>query len=183
MMYGISASSLSRLPAIDGETGEVTVVTETPRGSRAKYSYDPELRAFRLRFVLPEGMVFPYDFGFIPSTQAADGDPLDVLLLLDEPAPTGCIVGARLVGVIEAQQREGVEEEWVRNDRLIAVPTHARTHKHIHALSDLRPGQADEIAAFFAQYSRLNGRKFEVLGNFGPETARAMLGRALRKTK
>jgi inorganic pyrophosphatase len=179
----LAPRGLTRLPALDPDTGEVTVVTETPRGSRAKYGYDPASRAFRLRFVLPEGMVFPYDFGFVPSTEAADGDPIDVLLLLDEPAPPGCLVGARLIGVIEAQQRENGIEEWVRNDRLIAAATHARTHRHIHALGDLRPGQVDEIAAFFAQYSRLNGRNFEVLGNFGPETARALLDRSLRKLK
>ncbi len=165
------------LPAVDPDNGEVTVVVETPRGSRNKLAYDPALGAFRLRFVLPEGMAFPYDFGFIPSTRAEDGDPLDVLVLLDDPAPVGCVLGARLIGIISARQREA-KQDWSRNDRLLAVATHARAHHHIHALDDLRPGQTDEIAAFFAQYSRLNGREFEVLGQAGLEAAGAALTRA-----
>ncbi len=169
---------LSRLPAIAPDGDEVTVVIETPRGSRNKLGYDEAVGAFRLKFVLPEGMAFPYDFGFIPSTRAEDGDPLDVLVLLDHPAPPGCVLDARLIGVIEARQRAQPRQEWTRNDRLLAVATHARTHRHIATIADLRPGQTDEIAAFFAQYSRLNGRVFEVLGNAGPEAARAALEQA-----
>ena len=172
---------LDDLPALDPATGEVTVVVETPRGSRNKLAYDPALGAFRLRFVLPEGMVFPYDFGFIPSTRAEDGDPLDVLVLLDDPAPVGCVLGVRLIGTIEGRQREA-GEAWSRNDRLLAVATHARTHHHIAALDDLRPGQTDEFAAFFAQYSRLNGREFEVLGQAGPEAAAVARARAAAET-
>lgn len=169
---------LSHLPAIASDSDEVTVVVETPRGSRNKLGYDEAIGAFRLKFVLPEGMAFPYDFGFIPSTRAEDGDPLDVLVLLDHPAPTGCVLGARLIGVIEARQKARPDQDWTRNDRLLAVATHARTHRHIKTIADLRPGQADEIAAFFAQYSRLNGRVFEVLGTVGPEAARATLEHA-----
>ncbi len=170
---------LSRLPAFDPASGEVTVVIETSRGSRNKLGYDPEIGAFRLKFVLPEGMVFPYDFGFVPSTRAEDGDPLDVLVLLDHPAPAGCVLGTRLIGIIEARQRETGEAQWTRNDRLLGVATHARTHRHIRALTDLRPGQCDEIAAFFRQYSQLNGREFEVLGQSGPEAAQAALEHAV----
>jgi inorganic pyrophosphatase len=170
---------LSSLPALDRSNSEVTVVIETSRGSRNKLGYDPTIGAFRLKFVLPEGMVFPYDFGFVPSTRAEDGDPLDVLVLLDDPVPAGCVLGTRLIGIIEARQREGGEERWTRNDRLLGVATRARTHRHIAALSDLRPGQCDEIAAFFRQYSQLNGREFEVLRQSGPEAARAALEGAL----
>ncbi len=171
-------ASLPSLPAFDPSSGEVTVVIETSRGSRNKLGYDPGIGAFRLKFVLPEGMVFPYDFGFIPSTRAEDGDPLDVLVLLDDPAPAGCVVGTRLIGVIEARQREG-DQQWVRNDRLLGAATHARTHRHIETLSDLRPGQCEEIAAFFKQYSTLNGRTFELLGQSGPEAARAAVEHAV----
>ncbi|MBV8616417.1 MAG: inorganic diphosphatase [Acetobacteraceae bacterium] len=152
---------------------------ETSRGSRNKLGYDPEIAAFRLKFVLPEGMTFPYDFGFVPATRAEDGDPLDVLVLLDDPVPVGCVVGTRLIGVIEVRQREGENKEWIRNDRLLGVAAHARTHRHIRALSDLRPGQCEEIAAFFKQYSTLNGREFELLGQSGPEAARAALEHAV----
>jgi inorganic pyrophosphatase len=170
---------LSHLPALDRASGEATVVIETSRGSRNKLGYDPGIGAFRLKFVLPEGMTFPYDFGFVPSTRAEDGDPLDVLVLLDDPVPAGCVVGTRLIGIIEARQREAGGQEWIRNDRLLGVATHARTHNHIRELADLRPGQCHEIAAFFKQYNKLNGREFEVLGESGPEAAQAALERAV----
>jgi inorganic pyrophosphatase len=119
------------------------VVIETPRGSRNKFKYDAKLRAFRLKTVLPLGAAFPYDFGFVPATKAEDGDPLDVLVLMDEPAFTGCIVRARLVGVIKAKQCE--TGATIRNDRLIAIARKAHNFRGIHTLrqegwwSRLRP--------------------------------------------
>src|SRR5437588_6840231 len=95
----------SQLSAIDDD-GQIQVIIETPKGSRNKYAFDPEQRVFMLKKVLPEGMVFPHDFGFIPSTEADDGDPVDVLILMDEPAFPGCVLKARLVGVIEGEQTE-----------------------------------------------------------------------------
>ena len=97
-----AAPPLDRLPTFAGE-GAVHVVIETPKGSPNTYAYAEALNAFPFKTVLPEGMSFPYDFGMIPSTKGADGDPLDILLLLDAPAFPGCVVEARLVGVIEAE--------------------------------------------------------------------------------
>src|SRR5690348_2066004 len=91
---------LTGLPTFGDEDGEVTVVIETPKGSPNKYDYDSTIGAFRLAAVMPEGSSFPYDFGFIPSTVGEDGDPLDALVLLDSPAPVGCVIEARLIGVI-----------------------------------------------------------------------------------
>src|SRR5437588_10077329 len=85
----------------------VRVVVETPKGSRNKYAFDLEQKVFALRKVLPAGMAFPYDFGFVPSTRAEDGDPVDVLVLMDEPAFEGCVVACRPIGVIEGEQKEG----------------------------------------------------------------------------
>jgi inorganic pyrophosphatase len=140
------------MPAYDVEAGGFTTVIETPKGSRNKYDYDPSCGAFRLKGVLPEGMSFPYDFGFIPSTLGDDGDPLDVLVLLDAPVVVGCVLTVRMVGVIEAEQREK-DGTWTENHRLVAVATYARTHEHVQALSDLRPGLLDEVEAFFAHYN------------------------------
>jgi inorganic pyrophosphatase len=126
------------------EDDDLRVVIETPRGSRNKYSYDPECDCIQLSTVLPEGMVFPYDFGFIPSTLGQDGDPLDILILMEEPVVPGCIVRTRLIGAIEAEQKEK-GDSWTRNDRLIAVATHAQTHEHAKKLSDLRPHLITEI--------------------------------------
>jgi inorganic pyrophosphatase len=160
---------LSQLPTIDAETGELTAVIETPRGSRNKYDYDDASGAFKLAGVLPEGTVFPYDFGFIPSTVGEDGDPLDVLIFLDEPAVVGCILTIRLIGVIEAEQHE--RDDVFRNDRLLAVATHAHTHDHVQSLEDLRPGLLDEIEAFFGHYNQLKGKQFKPLRRAGPDLA------------
>jgi len=96
------------------------VIIETPKGSRNKYAFDEEQKVFVLKAALPAGMVFPYDFGFVPGTIAGDGDPLDVLVLMDEPAFPGCVVPARLIGIIEGIQ-ETPNTEPTRNDRLVAV--------------------------------------------------------------
>jgi inorganic pyrophosphatase len=95
------------------------VVVDTPKGSRNKYKLDERDGQWRLSKVLPQGMSFPYDFGFVPSTRGEDGDPVDVLILADEPSFPGCVVAARLIGVLEAEQTEG--RKTVRNDRLVAV--------------------------------------------------------------
>jgi inorganic pyrophosphatase len=93
----------TQLAAFDEEK-KVQVIIETPKGSRNKYAWDQDQQVFALKKVLPEGMVFPHDFGFIPSTEGDDGDPIDVLVLMDQPVFTGCLVKGRLVGVIEGQQ-------------------------------------------------------------------------------
>lgn len=169
---------LAQLPAYDPKTGELTAVIETPKGSRNKFDYDPGYAAFRLSGVLPEGMSFPYDFGFIPSTLGDDGDPLDVLILLDTPVVVGCVLTVRLVGVIEAEQRER-DGKWTENHRLVAVATHARTHEHVQTLDSLRPALLDEIEAFFVQYNQLNGKAFRPTGRGGPERGRALVERGM----
>lgn len=170
--------NLAQLPALDPETGDVTAVVETPKGSRNKYNYDEACDAFRLGGVMPEGMSFPYDFGFIPSTLGEDGDPLDVLILLDAPVVVGCVLTVRLLGVIEAEQEER-DGERVRNDRLIAAATHAHTHEHVVSIEDLPPYLMGEIEGYFAQYNRLRGKEFKPLGRGGSRRARELLDQAM----
>jgi inorganic pyrophosphatase len=164
---------LSNLPTF-GKDGAVHVVIETPKGSPNKYAYSETFGAFEFKMVLPDGMSFPYDFGMVPSTKGADGDPLDILILLDAPAFPGCVLEARLIGVIEADQRER-DGTWERNDRLLGVAVRARTHAHIEALTDLRPGMLDEVEAFFAQYNQLAGKDFKVRGRGDAEAALALV--------
>ena len=152
-----SSPSLSDLPVRDRETGDISVVVETPKGSHNKYKYDGKCRALRLGAVLAEGLSFPYDFGFVPSTQGEDGDPLDVLVFLDHGVPPGCVVTARLIGVLEVRQREG-QGKWKRNDRFLAVATHAPAHGHLLTLADLRPHLLDEVESFFVHYAGFNGK-------------------------
>jgi inorganic pyrophosphatase len=80
---------LSETSTFDAKTGTLRVVIETPKGSRNKYNYDPDCDCMELGTVLPEGMLFPYDFGFVPSTLGDDGDPLDILVLMDPPVVPG----------------------------------------------------------------------------------------------
>ena len=166
--------ALSALPTFDPKTGEVIVVAETPKGSRNKYSYDKGLGVFKLAAVLPEGTSFPFDFGFIPSTLGEDGDPLDVLVLLDTSVVVGTVLTVRLIAVIEAEQRER-SGQCVRNDRLLAVATRARTHAHIHTTEDLRPGLLAEVEEFFAHYNRLSGKEFTPIRRGSAEEARKVL--------
>lgn len=86
---------------------QINAIIETPKGSGSKMKYDPELELFSLHRVLPKGMAFPYDFGFIPSTMAEDGDPLDVLVLVDTEVFPGCLTKAKIIGVIKAKQKAG----------------------------------------------------------------------------
>src|SRR5436853_7795853 len=101
-------------------------IIETPKGCRNKFNYDPDSGLFTLAGLLPEGMMFPFDFGFIPSTLGEDGDPLDVLVLMDVAPMPGCILEARPVDAIEARQKDSTSGEWFRNDRLIAIAVNAR---------------------------------------------------------
>ncbi len=111
---------------------------------------------------------------FIPSTLGEDGDPLDVLILLDAPVMAGRLLTVRLLDVIEAEQRER-DGKPMRNDRLIAAATHAHAHEHVKWIQKLPPYLLHEIEGFFAQYNRLRGKQFKPLGRGEPERARALL--------
>ena len=99
----VASTKLSDLDTWDSESGTLNVIIETPKGGRNKLKYDSVRGLFQLSKVLPRGTVFPFDFGSIPSTSAADGDPLDVLVLMEEPSFAGCLVPVRLIGVLEAK--------------------------------------------------------------------------------
>src|ERR1700761_6276236 len=124
----------TRLEPVRKKDGLLQVIVETLKGSRNKFSFDVDQEIFSLKKVLPAGMVFPYDFGFLPKTLAPDGDPIDVLLLMDEPAYPGCAVRARLIGVIEGEQLDGKKK--VRNDRLVAVSEANHMYANVRKLKD-----------------------------------------------
>ncbi len=173
--------NLLRIAAFDKETGAVNAITETPKGSRNKMKYDDKTGLFKLSGVLPEGMSFPYDFGFVPSTQGEDGDPLDILILMDAPVSLGCLVEARLIGVIEAEQTE--DGETMRNDRLIAVASKARNHKDLKDLRELNDNLIKEIEEFFVSYNRIRGKEFQPTGRFGPDKAKQLVEEGIARAK
>jgi inorganic pyrophosphatase len=152
------------------------VIIETPKASRNKYSYDPEQGIFTLSKVLPEGMVFPYDFGFLPRTLAPDGDPIDVLVLMDVPAFPGCLVPSRLIGVMEGEQLDGKKK--VRNDRLIAVAELSHAYQDWKKLRNLPDPFITELEAFFVNYHNLEGKKYKLLGCKDTKTALDLVKKA-----
>jgi inorganic pyrophosphatase len=163
-------TDLMRLKTWDAECGDLTVVIETPKGTRSKLNYEPERGLFKLAKLLPVGMVFPFDFGFIPSTLGEDGDPLDVLVIMDEPLPPGCVVECRLLGIIEASQEESGES--TRNDRIVAAALHCKNCPEIHSLRNLDPHLLQEIEHFFASYNDMEGRTFKLIRYAGPRRAK-----------
>jgi inorganic pyrophosphatase len=164
-----SLADPTKLQPIDKKDGLLQVIIETPAGSRNKFAFDPDQGIFALKKVLPAGMVFPYDFGFLPKTLAADGDPIDVLLLMDEPAFPGCAVRSRLIGVIEGEQLDG--KKRVRNDRLVAVAEANHMYANIRKLKDLPAKWIQELQNFFVNYHNLEGKKYQLLGCKGANAA------------
>lgn len=166
--------NLIKLPnKLDEKTAACRAVVETPKGRRGKYDYDPKSRAFRLKTMLPDGMSFPLDFGFIPSTLAEDGDPTDVMILVDEPSPVGALVDVRLIGVIEGEEEEDGKTE--RNDRLLAVAAVSHLYADVKQASDLDDGFIDNLVQFWVNKDRLEGKAFRCLGVKGPKEAAAQV--------
>ncbi len=169
----------SRLkPFAGGQKGLLRVIIETPKGSRNKFAFNPDDHIFELRKVLPAGLAFPYDFGFIPSTKAEDGDPVDVLVLMDEPAFPGCALSCRPIGVIQGEQRE---DSWIRNDRIVGIEQGAHSWADIDNVDDLGKHFRKELEEFFVDYHRLSGTKYRVLAFKGPEEAWQLVDGGIRK--
>ena len=169
----------TRLPPFDGEDLTVVII-ETPKGSRNKYAFNPEERIFELKKVLPAGMAFPYDFGFVPSTKGGDGDPLDVLVLMDEPAFAGCKLSCRVVGVIEGEQ-QGDKQKLERNDRVVAVQHGNHSYQHVKHVDDLGKRFERELEEFFVNYHRLSGKRYRILSLKGPSAARRCIDKARKR--
>ena len=172
-----------RFDQIEPKAGEglIRVVVETPKGSHHKFAFEPDLKAFVLRKSLPEGMVFPFDFGFIPKTQGDDGDPLDVLILSDAPLFAGCVVQARIIGVIEAEQSEKKVHE--RNDRFVAVVDASLDWGDVEDAKDLPPHIIGQTEQFFVSYNKMAGKRFKVLGVLGAKAAAKRLKKSFGKSR
>ena len=174
-----SLADPSKLKPLDSDDKKMLrVVIETPKGSRNKFAFDPDERIFELKKVLPAGMTFPYDFGFVPSTEADDGDPVDVLVLMDEPAFPGCVLTCRPIGVIEGEQGDKKDKE--RNDRIVAVEQGAHRWADIKTVTDLGKKFCRELEEFFVNYHKLSAQQYRVLGVKGPDQARKLVKSGMR---
>jgi inorganic pyrophosphatase len=169
-------SDPTQLSTLDKKDGLLQVIIETPKNSRNKYAFDVDQKIFSLKKVLPAGMAFPYDFGFLPCTMAGDGDPIDVLVLMDEPAFPGCLLRARLIGVIEGEQVDG--KKRVRNDRLVAIAEANHSFTNIKRLKDLPRHFLKELEVFFVDYHKLEGKTYKLLGCKGTAVAQTLIKQA-----
>ncbi len=165
-------------PIVPGDKKMLRVVIETPKGSRNKFAFNPNEHFFELTRVLPAGMTFPYDFGFVPSTKADDGDPVDVLVLMDEPTFPGCLLTCRLIGVIEGEQGDKKNKE--RNDRIIAIEQDAHSWAHIKTMEDLGKHFCRELEEFFVNYHSLQGKAYRALGLRDADHARKLVKAGMR---
>ena len=170
---------LFRLPPKDPETGLVNVFVDTPRGSPIKFKYDIENRCYKASYLLAPGSVFPFDFGSIPGTLAEDGDPLDMLVLVEKPTFVGCLVPVRLLGVLEAEQSQ--EGTTFRNDRLIGAAEISREYGKVLTLEEAPKRLLDDIERFFVAYNESRGRVFKVVSRAGPARALRLLDGARRR--
>ena len=163
-------SDLTVLPnQLDPKKGQCRVIIETPKGKRNKFDYDPDSNLFKLGGLLPEGMMFPFDFGFVPSTLGEDGDPLDIMVLMDAPAHVGCLMDVRIIGVIEA--KESSDDGMERNDRLLGVAIHSYEHEGVETIDDVSARLMSQVEQFFVSYNKQRGKKFKILGTSGPRRA------------
>ena len=137
---------------------EVNAVIEIPRGQTNKYEYDKELQVFRLDRNLYSPVHYPGDYGFIPSTLSDDGDPLDVLVLVDAPSFTGCVMTVRPIGALMMLD-QGSEDE-----KILAVGLHNPIYKEVRDYEELYPHLLREIEHFFSIYKELEAKTTRIVG-------------------
>lgn len=162
-MKTINPTNFEAIPAFagDAKNGErrVHAVVETPRDTRHKYAFEPKLGLFKLKLTLPEGMQWPYDYGFVPRTLADDGDPLDILVLNQIPTFTGCLLETRVLGIVR------LEKNGVENDRLLAAPIVqpgvSQPSDTFDDVAHIPQNTMDDICRFLVEYSAEEGNRMD----------------------
>ncbi|MEM6836759.1 MAG: inorganic diphosphatase [Cyanobacteria bacterium P01_C01_bin.120] len=148
---------LSRIPA-QPEPGLINVLIEIPAGSKNKYEFDKDMGALILDRVLFSSVQYPYDYGFVPNTLADDGDPLDGMVLMDQPTFPGCVIAARPIGMLE------MIDGGDRDEKILCVPAEDPRYTQVSSLDDVAAHRLDEIAEFFRSYKNLEKKVTEILG-------------------
>ena len=165
---------LDKLKAFAGDA-RFHVVVESPRGSAVKLKYDPNLGAMSVSRPLNLGLTFPFDWGFVPSTEGPDGDPIDAMVYWDVASYPGVVIPCRALAVIKVDQRGGEGQGRIRNDRVIAVPMEARREKHLAAPDDVPARVREELNQSVLAATALEGKDARILGWEGPEEAVALI--------
>src|SRR5213594_2045861 len=163
------------LPAGDVAPDEVNAVIEIPRGQTNKYEYDKQLHVFRLDRNLYSPVHYPGDYGFIPSTLSDDGDPLDVLVLVDAPSFTGCVMTVRSIGMLE------MIDQGKADEKVLAVGVNNPIYKDVNDYSELYPHLLLEIEHFFSIYKELEAKTTRIVGWKDGEQARRMIVECQRR--
>lgn len=148
---------LSRIPA-QPKAGLINVLIEIPAGSKNKYEFDKDLQAFALDRVLYSSVQYPCDYGFVPNTLADDGDPLDGMVMIDQPTFPGCVIATRPIGLLE------MIDGGDRDEKILCVPDKDPRYVQVKSLKDVAPHRLDEIAEFFKTYKNLEKKVTEILG-------------------
>lgn len=143
----------------------VYAVVEIPKGSRNKYEYDKDLEAFALDRVLYSPLFYPAEYGIIPQTLYDDGDPMDILVLMDEPTFQGCVIESRPIGLLR------MIDSGDQDDKILAVPVNDPHYSDVNDISDISSHIPKEIAHFFEAYKKLEGKKTEIIGWEGADKA------------
>jgi inorganic pyrophosphatase len=149
----------------------VRMIVEIPKNSSNKYEYDGELGVFRLDRALYSPLHYPGDYGFIPGTLAEDGDPLDVITIVDEASYPGVLISVRPVGYLEMMDQQEPDQ------KILAVPNCNPRFDQIHTIDQVFPHKLREIEHFFAIYKELEGKRTEMRGWHGPREARELIRR------
>jgi inorganic pyrophosphatase len=148
---------LSKIPA-QPKPGLINVLVEIAGGSKNKYEFDKDMNAFALDRVLFASVQYPFDYGFIPNTLADDGDPLDGLVIMDQPTFPGCVIAARPIGMLE------MIDGGDRDEKILCVPAKDPRYAEVKSLKDVSPHRLEEVAEFFRTYKNLEKKITEILG-------------------
>lgn len=168
-------ASLAKLAAFVGDD-TLNVVVEAPRGSRLKLEYDPRQRVFKAERPLPVGLAYPFDWGFIPGTRAADGDPVDAMVLNDVPTYPGTVIECLALGMVELVERAGDDPKERPNPRVILVPAWTAG-----SARKLPRGFRDQLAQFFVSVTANTDKQVRIAGWASPEQALAHVRARVRR--
>src|SRR5207248_10301467 len=169
-------TNLLTLPTFSDD-GDLHVIIETPRGSRAKLDYDPTLKTFTPSKSLLAGLTYPYDWGFVPATICADGDPLDVMVIHEAATFPGLVLTCKVIGVLQVEQRSKGKKPK-RNDRLFVVPQASHADRDLRDVRDLTIAMREELEKFFIATDELEDKQLKILAWKGPKVARKPIKQA-----
>lgn len=156
---------------------DLNIVVEVPKGSRNKYEYDADLGGIKLDRFLFSSMVYPVDYGFVPNTMGADGDPLDAMVCVSEPTFPGCIIPATAIGIFR------MKDEGQIDDKVLCVPAEDPNWSWIASLDMLPEQLRDEISHFFSVYKQPEGKHVDVDGWYPKEVAAAVIEESLERQR